>query len=64
MGTLFNREPVLFMAVVQAGIALGLAFGLTLTATQIGAILSFTAAVLGLITRTQVTAKGSPPPKP
>lgn len=54
MGTLWNREPVMFLAVLQAAVALAMAFGLKLSATEIGAIMAFTAAVLGLITRSQV----------
>lgn len=55
LSNLFNREPVLVMTVVQASIALVLAFGVSLTPAQIGAIVAFSAAVLGLITRSQVT---------
>lgn len=55
MGKFWNREPVMFMAVVQAGIALLTAFGLHLTAEQVGAIMAFTAALLGLIVRAQVS---------
>ncbi len=62
MTGLWNREPVLFMAVVQAAIALALAFGLHLTTEQVGAILALAAALLGLITRTQVTPLGTDPP--
>lgn len=52
---LFNREPALILGAVQAAIALVVAFGFDLTAEQIGGILAFTAAVLALITRSQVT---------
>lgn len=55
MGSLWNREPVMFLAVVQAGLALGLSFGLELSPERIGAILAFAAAVLGFITRSQVS---------
>ncbi len=54
---IFKREPVMFLAVVQTLIALVVAFGLKLTPEQIGAVLAFTSAVLGLIARSQVTPK-------
>lgn len=62
MGTLFNREPVMFMAVIQAIIALVLSFGVHLTTEQVGAILAVSAAILAFITRTQVSpvSKGGP----
>jgi hypothetical protein len=43
------------LALVQAVIALVVAFGLNLAHDQIGAILAVTAVVLGLITRSQVS---------
>ena len=55
MGTLWGREPAMVLALVQAIIVLGVAFGLKLTPEQTGAILAVTAIVLGLITRSQVT---------
>ena len=42
-------------ALVQAVIALAVAFGLSLEPDQVGAILAVTAVVLGLITRSQVS---------
>ena len=53
--TLWNREPAMILAVVQTALALILAFGVDLTVEQTGAILAVTAAVLGLITRSQVS---------
>jgi hypothetical protein len=55
MANIWNREPALFLGVVQAAIALFVSFGLGLTPEQIGGILAFSAAVLALITRSQVT---------
>lgn len=55
MGNLWNREPTMILATLQALIALGISFGLGLTAEQVGAIMAASAAVLGLITRSQVT---------
>lgn len=72
-GTIFGREPVMILAVVQMAIALVAAFGLSLTGVQTAAIVAFSAAVLGLITRSQVyapatvaklTAPDAPPPPP
>ena len=55
MGTIFGREPAMVLAVIQAAIALVIAFGLNLSNVQVGAIVAFSAVVLGLITRSQVT---------
>ena len=53
--TIWGREPAIVLALVQAVIALVVAFGLQLEPDQIGAILAVTAVVLGLITRSQVS---------
>ena len=50
-----RREPVLATALVQAVLTLVVAFGLDLSPEQIGAVLAVTAAVLGLVARSQVT---------
>ena len=55
MNTILDREPVMFMAVIQAGIALAVSFGLNLDGMQTGAIMAFSAAVLGLFARSRVT---------
>lgn len=58
MKTVMDRikaEPVMFQALVQAAIAMLVAFGLHLTVEQTGTIMAFTAAVLAFITRSQVT---------
>ena len=62
MGSLWNREPVLFMTVIQAGLALLLSFGIHLSVEQIGAILAFSAAVIGFVVRSQVVPTGNAPP--
>ena len=54
-GTIFGREPAMVLALVQAVIALVVAFGLSLAPDQIGAILAVTAVILGLITRSRVS---------
>ena len=56
---IWNREPVMFLTVVQTAIALVVAFGLDLSAEQVGAIVAFSASVLGLIARSQVTPVAS-----
>lgn len=54
-GTFLGREPAMGLALVQAVIALVVAFGLQLAPDQIGAILAVTAVILGLITRSRVS---------
>ena len=58
MQWLFDRisqEPAVVVGLVQAGIVLGVSFGLDMTETQTAAILAFTAAVLAFVTRSQVS---------
>ena len=52
---MFNREPAVILALVQAGIALVVSFGVDLSVEQTGALLAFTAGVLGFVTRSRVT---------
>jgi hypothetical protein len=52
---IWNREPVLFFAVVQAAVTLVTAFGVSLSAEQVAAINLFSLAVLSLIVRHKVT---------
>lgn len=51
---IFKREPALILGLVQTVLALVLAFGVSLSSQQTGAILAVTAAVLALITRRSV----------
>jgi hypothetical protein len=55
MGTILGREPVLFYAVVQAAIVVGVTFGLRLSVEQIGAVELLTLAVLSWIVRSKVS---------
>jgi hypothetical protein len=55
MGTILGREPVLVMVAVQALIGVGIAFGLSLSADQVTAVMAGSAAVLGLIVRQRVS---------
>jgi hypothetical protein len=48
------NEPVMTLAVVQAGIALGVGFGLQMTGEQVALSVAFTAAFLGWVARRQV----------
>lgn len=52
---MFGREPALWMGLVGAAIALGTAFGLHLSAEQVGAISALAAAILAFVTRSQVS---------
>ena len=56
MGTLWGREPALILGLVQAAIALAVGLGLDLSAEQTALILAFTAALLAVVTRSQVTS--------
>jgi hypothetical protein len=49
------NEPVMTLAVVQAGIAMAVGFGLKLSGDQVALVVAFTAAVLGWVARRQVT---------
>ena len=52
---IFDREPALILAAVQALLALAIGFGLDITTEQVALILAATAAVFGAITRSKVT---------
>lgn len=52
---IFNREPVMFLAVIQAVLALVVSFGGDLSAEQVGTITAVAAAVLGLWARSKVS---------
>lgn len=55
MKTLWGREPALILGLVQAAIALVVAFGVDLSGEQTAVVVAFTAALLAVATRTQVT---------
>jgi hypothetical protein len=52
---IWNREPALVVAAVNALIALAVGFGLDITPEQVALLNAAVAAVLGFITRSQVT---------
>lgn len=53
-----NSEPALIVGVLQALIALAVAFGLQLTADQIAAIMGLIAVIGAFVTRYHVTPVG------
>lgn len=60
MTRIWNREPVLSLALVQAAIGLATAFGLNLSGEQVAAVMAFTATLLGWVAREQVTPLAKP----
>lgn len=52
---IITDEPVLIVGLVQAGIAMLVAFGLDWTPEQIGMVLAFTATMLSVVARAMVT---------
>ena len=50
-----KHEPVLTLAVIQAGVACAVGFGLQWTGEQVALVVSLSAAVLGWIARSRVT---------
>ncbi len=53
---LWDREPVLIASLVRAAVVLVSAFGLKLDPAQIGAMVLFTEAALGVVVRKTVTS--------
>lgn len=56
MRRLLTAEPALLIGAIQATLALAVAFGLELSAEQVGAIVATTGAVMALVTRQAVVA--------
>lgn len=48
-------EPVMSLAIIQMGLALAVSLGLHWSAEQVGAVVAFSAAVLGWVARSKVT---------
>ncbi len=61
MKNLWKSEPAAILGALQTILALVIAFGLDLSVEQVGAILAASAAVLALVTRSQVTAPKNTP---
>lgn len=59
---MFNREPALIMAAVQAVIAVAVGFGLEWSGEQVSLVTVAAAAILGLVVRQKVTPVDSAPP--
>lgn len=55
---LWGREPVLYLTLVEVVLAVAVGFGFGLTDHQVALIVAVVAAVLGIITRQQVTPVG------
>ena len=52
---LVRQQPVYCQGLIQAIIALAVAFGASLSSGQVGALAAVTAAILAFVTQTQVT---------
>ena len=61
LSTLYGRQPVMVLAVLQAGLAMLVGFGFHLTGDQVSLIMAFSAALVGLLTATQVTPMATLP---
>ena len=59
MKSLLRSEPALIIGLVQAALALAVAFGLNLSPGQVGAVTAFAAAVLALVVRQAVVSPAS-----
>lgn len=55
-----KAEPALVAGVLQALLALLLAFGVPLSSEQVGAIVALSAAILAVVVRQRVTPTGDP----
>lgn len=56
---IFRREPAVLLSLVSAVIALAAGFGLDVTEEQVGLIMAAVVAVIGFVTRSQVTPTAS-----
>lgn len=52
---LWDREPALILGLIQSALALAVGFGLNLSGDQVALIMAFSAALIAVITRSQVT---------
>ncbi|MBU6282578.1 hypothetical protein KGQ64_10085 [bacterium] len=53
--TLWGRQPVYILAVIQAALALAVGFGLQLSGDQVALVMALSTAVIALITNRHVT---------
>lgn len=56
-GSFLGREPALWIGVIGALVSLAIGFGVDITTEQFGLIMAAVSAVLGLVTRSQVSPK-------
>jgi hypothetical protein len=59
MKNLWSAEPTVILAVISAGFALAMGFGLPITKEQAALVQTFVIAVLALFNRSQVTSPAS-----
>jgi hypothetical protein len=57
---LWDRQPVVILAFVQAAIVLAVSFGADITEAQTAAVIVFATAALALVAWTQVTPVAAP----
>ncbi len=55
LSTIWGREPALILAAANALLALAVGFGLPVTTEQAALVMAAVSAVVGVITRSQVT---------
>lgn len=53
--SVWGREPVLILGLIQSALALAVGFGLNLDGQQVALIMAFSAAVLSVIARQRVS---------
>jgi uncharacterized membrane protein YeaQ/YmgE (transglycosylase-associated protein family) len=54
----WKQEPAVILGLVGSAIALAVGFGLPISNEQVGLIMAFVTAALGIVTRSQVTPLG------
>jgi uncharacterized membrane protein len=59
-----RTEPALVSGLIAAALALGISFGLPVSAEQLGFIMAAVTAVLAVLVRSQVTPVADPPTPP
>ncbi len=53
--SIFGREPVMYLGLLQTLLAAGVGFGLNLSGEQVGLIMAASAALLAFIARSRVS---------
>jgi hypothetical protein len=57
---MFGREPAAILGLIQAGLALAIGFGLSLSGEQTALVMAFSAAAVAILTRQSVTPIAEP----